>query len=246
MARALRKHRILVVNPIVSGKFNEFDRAFFNRNASSLFQIDVKSLKYGPASIESSYDETLASPFVVQEVVQAEKNDFEAVIINCFMDPGIEASKEISRIHVVGAGESSINLALLAGDKFSIIDVGPSRYVSYSPTRLVVKHGVQSRFVSVRGVGIRVLDLDKDLERTFKAACREGEKAVREDGADVIVLGCTGLAGLAHRIQDELKLPVIDPAIAALRAVETLILARLIPNKVAYPRPPRKSLKLPF
>ena len=246
MKRRTKPNRILVINPIVSDRFEEFDKDFFNRNAHPLFEVDVVNLTYGPASIESHYDDSLAAPFVVQKILDAEKRGFKAAIINCFMDPGLDAAREVASIPVVGAGESAICLALLVGDKFSIIDPGPARYISRNPTKQVRAMGVESRFVSSRGAGIPVLEIDRDLDTTTRRISDEALKAVKEDGADTIVLGCTGFAGLAPKVQALINAPVIDPALAALKTVETLCQLNLHQSKIAFPNPPEKLRKIQF
>jgi len=105
MKERTKPNRILVINPIVSDRFEEFNKDFFNRNAHPLFEVEVANLTYGPASIESYYDDSLAAPFVVQKILDAEKKGFNAMIINCFMDPGLDAAREVVSIPVVGAGE---------------------------------------------------------------------------------------------------------------------------------------------
>jgi len=246
MKRRTKPNRILAINPIVSDRFEEFDKDFFNRNAHPLFEVDVVNLTYGPASIESHYDDSLAAPFVVQKILDAEKRGFKAAIINCFMDPGLDAAREVASIPVVGAGESAICLALLVGDKFSIIDPGPARYISRNPTKQVRAMGVESRFVSSRGAGIPVLEIDRDLDTTTRRISDEALKAVKEDGADTIVLGCTGFAGLAPKVQALINAPVIDPALAALKTAETLCQLNLHQSKIAFPNPPEKLRKIQF
>lgn len=246
MKNKTKPNRILVINPIVSDRFEDFDREFFNRNAHPLFEVEVANLTYGPASIESYYDDSLAAPFVVQKVLDAEKKGFNASIVNCFMDPGLDAAREVVSMPVVGAGESAICLALLVGDKFSIIDPGPRKYVSQNPTKQVRSLGVEGRFASSRGAGISVLEIDKDLDSTTGRISDEALKAVKEDGADTIVLGCTGLAGLAPKVQAIIDTPVIDPALAALKAAETLCQLNLHQSKIAFPKPPEKTRKIQF
>jgi len=246
MKEKTKPNRILVINPIVSDRFDKFDRDFFKRNAHPSFEVEVVNLTYGPASIESYYDDSLAAPFVVQKVIEAEKKGFAASIINCFMDPGLDAAREVVSIPVVGAGESAMCLALLVGDKFSIIDPGPARYVSRNPTKQVRAMGVESRFVSSRGAGIPVLEIDRDLDATTRRISDEALKAVKEDGADTIVLGCTGFAGLAPKVQAIIDTPVIDPALAALKTAETLCQLDLHQSKIAFPKPPEKLRKIQF
>jgi len=235
-----------LINPILPSEFDKQDRVFFADNVNPSFEVEVKSLDYGPASIEGYYDETLAAPFVVKRVVDAGRRGFDAVIINCFMDPGLDAAREAVEIPVVGAGESAICLALMVGDSFSIIDPGPRNYVSYAPTRQVRRMGVENRFVSVRGAGVPVLEITKDLDKTTERIRLEVLKAVEEDGAEVVVLGCTGLAGLAPKVQAKLGVPVIDPALAALRMAEVLVQLKLPTSRASYPESPEKPRKLPF
>jgi len=241
-----KTHRILVINPILQSDFDRADKKFLQEKAGPLFEIEVESLEYGPASIESHYDEILAAPFVVKKVIEAEKKGFDAVIINCFLNPGMHAAKENVNIPVIGPGEAAIHLALMIGNGFSIIDPGPRKYISYMPPEQVRMMGVSTRFISERGAGVAVLDITKNLKRTTRMVAEQAKLAVEQDGADVIVLGCTGLVGLAPRVQDIVGVPVIDPALAALRTAETLCKMDLPPNRVAYPRPPDKIRKVPF
>ncbi len=87
--------------------------------------------------------------------------------------------------------------------------------------------GLAARFASIRGINVPVLGLNERPDLTIKKIVREAKLAVVEDGADVIILGCTGLAGFAERIK--LRLPIVDPALSALRTAEMLILLGLTP-----------------
>jgi len=238
--------KILVINPILQSEFDKADKEFFARKFGSSLEIEVESIDFGPASIESYYDEVLAAPFVVKKVIEAEKRGFNAVVINCFLNPGIHAARENVNIPVIGPGEAAIHMALMIGEGFSIIDPGPRKYISYVPPEQIRKMGVTEHFVSVRGAGVAVLDITKNLEKTTKMIGEQAKLAVEEDGADIVVLGCTGLVGLAPRLQEMISTPVIDPALAALRMAEALCGMDLIPNRVAYPKPPEKMRKFPF
>jgi allantoin racemase len=81
--------------------------------------------------------------------------------------------------------------------------------------------GLTARFASIRGIGVPVLELNERPDLTIKKIAKEAKLASSEDGADVIVLGCTGLAGLAERIR--LNVPVVDPSLSALRVAEMLV-----------------------
>jgi len=226
--RSAGASRILVVNPVRSRSLNELSQRFFQSKASPGFEVTCENLDEAPDSIESSYDEAVAAGPVAQRIARAAGEGFGAVIINCFLDPGLHAAREVSTIPVVGAGESAIRMALTLGERFSIIDVGRNKYVSRSPTVQVRSMGLAARFASIRGIGVPVLELNEQPDLTVKKIVREARLAVTEDGADVIVLGCTGLARLVDRVR--LDVPVINPALSALRIAEALVSLRLMPR----------------
>jgi len=246
MKKERKVPKVLVLNPILHSEFDKMDKEFLMRKFQGILEIEVESLDYGPASIESHYDGILAAPFVVKKVIEAEKRGFDAVIINCFLEPGIHAARENVDIHVVGPGEAAIHIALMVGEGFSIIDPGPRKYVSYIPPELVRRMGVTEHFISVRGAGVAVLDITKNFENTTKMISQQAKLAVEEDKADVIVLGCTGLIGLAPTLQEMVGVPVIDPTLAALFMAEALCRMELLPNRINYPKPPKKIRKLPL
>ena len=213
--------RILVLDPVRPSSLNQVSEEFFKAKASLGFEIECESLADAPASVEFPSDEALAAAAVARRVSQVVHQGFRAIVINCFLDPGLDAARDLTRIPVVGAGESAVRIALTAGQRFSIIDVGPIKYACRSPTRQVLSMGIAARFASIRGIGVPVLELNRRPGVTIKKIVREAKIAAAEDGADVIVLGCTALARLAERIR--LNLPVVNPALSALRTAETLI-----------------------
>jgi allantoin racemase len=171
------------------------------------------------------YDEVIAAALVARRIATVADQGYGAAIINCFMDPGLNAARELATIPVVGAGESAIRVALTVGQRFSIIDVGPMKYILRSPTRQIRSMGLGSRFASIRGIGIPVLKLNEQPDLAVKKIAREAKLAITADGADVIVLGCTGLARLNERIR--LRVPIVEPSLSALRMAEMLILLAL-------------------
>lgn len=221
--------RILILNPVRSASLDQLSRDFFRAKASPGFEVECEILPDGPASVESPYDEAIAAAPVARRIASAADQGFSAAVINCFLHPGLQAAREVAAIPVVGAGESAIRMALAVGQRFSIIDVGPVKYASRSPPRQVRSMGIAARFASIRGIGVPVLELNERPDFTIKRIVREAKLAAVEDGADVIILGCTGLAGLAERIK--LGIPIVDPALSALRTSETLILLGLTPGR---------------
>ena len=224
--------RILVVNPVGTRIWDKKDEGYLRRFARKDTSIKVVSLKDGPSSLETFQSMVSVCPAIIQ-LVKSVESDYDAIIINCFGDPCVEAIREIVRVPVLGPGETSMMIASLLGHKFSVIS--PTKKTALQVESRVRALGIEQRFASAVGLDIAVLDLERDVEKTVKAVVKASEKAVR-DGAEVIVLGCTGLAYMADEIRKRLNVPLIEPASLALKVAETLVDLRLKHSKVALYR----------
>jgi allantoin racemase len=237
--------KIRAVTPIITESFGPMIIEEFERVARPDTEISNVFLERGPASVESAYDEAVAIPEVIHRVREAEMEGMDAVIINCFGDPGLEAAREVVSIPVVGPCEASMHLAAVLGHKFSVVTV-LERLIPELELH-AQKYGVGWKLASARSVDLPVLDLEKGREQFVGRMVEKAVAAVREDGAHVIVLGCTGLAGLAEQVKAGLsqagyEVPVIDPAAAALKVAETLVDSGLTHSKLSYPKPPMKEM----
>lgn len=212
--------RIFILNPVSTSVWNEITEKTLKKMACRDTELWVENLDDGPKSIESDSDVVLAAPHVVKKVLEAEGKGYEAVVINCFDDPGLEAAREKASILVLGVGETSIITALHLGYRFAVISTGEKSKASYNLKAL--KLGVRDRLAYTSGIPIHVLELRSDEEKTKRMILEEAKKAVEEYLAEVIVLGCGGMIGLAEWISEKLKIPVIDPTITTFKIAEAL------------------------
>jgi allantoin racemase len=208
-------------------------------------QVEVVSLDRGPVSIESEYEDALAAPDIVAKAKAAEVNGFDAVIIDCMLDPGLGAAREQVSIPVVGPAQASMHLAAMLGASFSVITV-LQRLVPPLHER-ARRYGVLDKLASVRAIEIPVLDLEGNPRAAVEPLVEQAVLAVEHDGAHGIVFGCTGMAGLARAVgeglcQRKYRVPVIDPGIAALKVAETLVSLRLAHSKLTFPTPASKTV----
>jgi len=208
--------------------------------------VENVTVQKGPATIESEFDEALAVPDTIAKVCDAERDGCDAAVVNCFADPGVKAAREAVSIPVLGPGESAMHLATILGDSFSIVTVLDTVVPTIrNHARL---YGVADRLTSVRSVNIPVLDLHQDEVRLRAALVEESVRAVEEDGAHVIVLGCTGMTGLAKDVQEGLvsrgirDVPVLDPLESAIKLAEALVSLEVAHSKRTYPYPPVKEI----
>ena len=141
-------------------------------------------------------------------------------------------------IPVTSAGESSYLLALGLCGRFSVVTV--LRSTADAIKENIRKYGFENRVASVRYAHIPVLGL-ADEQKAFDAISKEAKIAIEHEGAEAIVLGCTGMSSLTQRLQRSLGVPVIDPAVAALKLAETYVAMGLSPSKAAYEAPSEKK-----
>ena len=191
-------------------------QGWLDRWAGPGVEVKIGLPKSGPGSVESRTDAALTVPETLRNAVAAEKEGFDAIIVSCFSDPGMEPARELVSIPVLGSGICAMHLAGLLGGRFSIMsprEGGGSR--AYENPR---KYGLSQNYASTRGVGLSVMDLAKDRAETVARIAEVGRRAVKEDGADTLILGCMSMA--FHNITDEISrevgVPVINPVPASL------------------------------
>jgi allantoin racemase len=221
--------RLKVIVPVVLNRDVFTDESILAgyRSASRTdVEIDIVSQEHGPASIESEYEEALAQPGVIEKIQEAEAQGYDACLIDCFGDPGLRAAREVVSIPVIGAGEAAMFLAAMLGRRFSVITVLNS-IVPLIQNNVVI-YGLGTKLASVRAVDIPVLKLRDQRDALVERLGQEGSLAVEKEGANTIVLGCTGMAGLSEAVEENLRsrgqeVPVVDPVKAAVKLAESLI-----------------------
>lgn len=203
--------------------------------ASPGTEIEIVKIENGAASIESKFDIYIGAVETLQLVKRAEENGFDGVVITCFGNANIEPARELVNIPVMGSGHAAVLLAASLGHKFSIVAAVPSARRRHELETW--KAGVYQKLASVRDIGTCVLDINTDRDRTVEAMIEVGRQCIEQDGAEVLVPGCFGFIGLAQRMQEELGVPVVDPAGAVIRHIETLVKLGISHSKIAYPTP---------
>lgn len=202
-------------------------------------EIGIRDVPEGPASIESMYEEYLSIPATIRTAIKLEQEGWDAIILGCYGDPGLDALRELISIPVVGPGEATALMAASLGHRFSIITITES--VIPFTERLVRDAGVGEKLASVRAVEIPVLELHDDVERTIEATMEEGRRAMREDRADTLILGCMsmGFLEIAEAVSPELGIPVLNPGRTSLKFAEALVGGGLRHSRRAYLTPPK-------
>lgn len=237
------KIQYLVPGPMSKGPMGQKEvlrrQDLLNSWAFSGTEVVVVDVPEGPASIESAYEELLSVPATLEGVMQAEKDGFDAVILGCFGDPGLEAARELVSIPVIGPGESSLLLAASLGHRFSVVTILDN--VVAGQELQAYKAGVRDKLASVVATQIPVLDLMKDPARSRARVIEVGREAIERHRADTLMLGCMTMSFLdvADEVSAELGVPVINAGRAALKAAESLVSLGMSHSKRAFPTPPK-------
>jgi allantoin racemase len=228
--------KIMVINPNTSESMTNHIRTELNRIKRSDVELTVVCPDKGPETIECAYDEAYAIPPTLELVKKANQEGYDAVILACFADPGLEASKEVSEIPVIGIEEAALHLAALLGARFSIMT--PRRQRIPNRKEHVHMRGMDHFMASVRSLDLSVAETDTDPKRTKKRVIEVARAAVEEDGAEVIILGCAGM-------EARLGVKILDPTTVALKLAEAMVDLGLCHSKLGlFAKPPTKKFKI--
>ena len=202
-------------------------------------EVDIIDVPEGPASIESMYEEYLSIPATVRKAVELEEEGYDAIILGCYGDPGLDALREVLSIPVIGPGEATALMAASLGHKFTIITITES--VIAFTEKQIRNVGVGEKLASVRVVGIPVLELANDRTRSVDATIEQGRLAIQNERADTLIVGCMsmGFLEIAEEVGEILGVPFLNPAKVSLKFAEATVGARLTHSKRAYMPPPK-------
>jgi allantoin racemase len=208
------------------------------RTVGTGIELSVACLRNGTSTIESDLDIALAQPETIRLAREAEEDDVDACIVACFSDPGVDGAREAVSIPVIGEGQAALHVASLVAGRFSVITTWDQCIPRIR--RLVDQRGFGNKLASVRSTGVGVMALSNDCVGRM---VEESIKAVKQEGAEAIVLGCTGIGeNLPAEISAELQeavgvsVPIIDPVPAAFAFAKACVALGLRHSKVAYPQ----------
>ena len=169
--------------------------------------------------IEFRAYEAMVTRGIIRATRQAAREGFDALAIGCFYDTALHDAREISGDMIVTAPcVASCEIAASLANRFGII-VGRRKWV-HQMHSTVREHGHEHRLSGFYHVEMGVTEFQRDHKETGRRLIEAGRKAVEEDFAEALILGCTMEVGFYHEVEAKLGVPVIDPSIAALKRAE--------------------------
>lgn len=210
--------RISIVNPNSTRSMTETIALAARHAAARGTEILAYQNDAGPVSIEGHVDGALAVPGLLHALAIAERDGADAHVIACFDDTGLEAARSILKGPVIGIGEAAARMASLVARRFSVVTT-----LSVSVPILednLARAGLSGLCASVRASELPVLALEADPEAANGKISDEIARAIDEDGAEAIVLGCAGMAGFAAELSERHGVPVVEGVSAAVKLME--------------------------
>lgn len=211
--------RLLVLNPNTTVSMTDKIAAAARRAAAPGTQIIAANPRRGPASIEGYYDEAMSLSGLLQVIHDTPEVD--AIVIACFDDTGLDAARCLTDKPVVGIGEAAYHMASMIANKFSVVTT-LARSVPALEHNLH-RYGLWSRCARVRSSEVAVLELEEPGSNASARISAEIARAVAEDRAEAIVLGCAGMTDLTERLGAEHGIPVLDGVSCAVGLCETMV-----------------------
>lgn len=176
---------------------------------------------YGPESIEGYYDEVFAIPPMLELIATAQRaGPVDGVVVGCFDDTGVDAARTMTDAPVIGLCQAAMQAATTLAGSFTVVTTLGRSVPALE--HLALKYGYERHCRRVRACEVPVLELENpDGDAGAKIRAEIG-LALRDDGAEAIVLGCAGMVNLTQSLSEEFGVPVIEGVAVALKWVEAL------------------------
>ena len=203
--------RIVVVNPNSTEAVTcGIDDAVAPLRRDPGVRIDCLTLAEGPPGIETQcHADSVVGPLCA--LLRREEAETDAFVIACFGDPGLHSAREATRRPVFGIAECGYLLALTLGERFGVIAILPASVTRQK--RYVRQLGLSERYAASLPVGLGVTALEGDA--VVDRLVETGRRLVEDRGADVLILGCAGMARYRSDVERALGVPVVEPCQAA-------------------------------
>jgi allantoin racemase len=203
--------------------------------------VEVADAPGGPLSIESHAEEAACVAPTISALRRRTRPP-DAIIVGCFSDPGLGALRELFDCPIVGPFEASFHLAAQLGTRVGVVTILES--VVPMLDRVAWGLGLAGRYAGAAAIEVPVLELKNDPARVAALVVESGRRLMSRRDADVLVLGCMSLSflGVAEHARTSVGIPVVNPAMCALKTAESQVAQGLRPSRRTYPSPRKDVL----
>lgn len=219
--------KLLIINPNTTVSMTRIIETAARQVARPGTHIKAVQPTQGPASIQGYWDIARSLAGLLDEA--SRHTDADATVVACFDDTGLDSLRCLMEGPVIGIGEASFHAASMISCRFSVVTT-LGRSVSGLRENLA-KYGLTTRCAGIRAAEVPVLALEANPDIALQRIETEIEKAIREDGAEAIVLGCSGMTSLTKTLSARFGIPVIDGITCAVTMAEAFVAAGLRTSK---------------
>lgn len=229
---------ILLANPNTTASMTRRMEAAASAVVGPDTRITALTAAYGPPSVEGYYDEALCVPPLLEAVVPLARGA-DGVVVGCFDDTGVDALRCRLDVPVIGICQAAMQSAAVLSNTFSVITTLQRAVPALE--RLALHYGFERRCRRIRAAEVPVLDLEDPDSGALAVIEDEIERALEDDGAEAIVLGCAGMVEFSRILSAKFGVPVIEGVTAAVKTVEGLAALGLKTSSRGGYAPPRRK-----
>ncbi len=219
--------KLLVINPNTTATMTQTINEVAQRVARPETHVVTVQPESGPASIQGYLDIARSLDGLLNTAEQ--HKDADAMVVACFDDTGLDALRCIMDGPVIGIGEAAFHAASMISARFSVVTTLSRSVVGISEN--LAKYGLLTRCASIRAAEVPVLALESDPDTARVRIEAEIAAALKDDGAEAIVLGCSGMTDLTNSLSAKFSVPVIDGVSSAVVMAEALVRIGLATSK---------------
>lgn len=201
-------------------------------------EVECIPVRNSATLVDCHYEALVFDMYIVEAGLRAEEEGYDAVIMDTVSDSGMYALRSRLSIPVIGPGLVSYAVAIMLGKRFSIITM-------WDKWRHLYEKNLDTYHLWEKCASVRAVNIPPDVEalfagkeeEMFEKLTAEARKAIKEDGADVILLGSTTMHQAGDYMAAHLPAPVINPGPVGIKMAETIVQLGLTHSKVAFPSP---------
>jgi allantoin racemase len=215
--------KINFINPFGTPVYNELIRETLIPYARPDTELVVTHTTDCPENIDYYYNKHLVELAVFEQVMRAEAEGYDAVIVGCCYDPGVRVARELVDIPVIGPLEASMQMAAYYGHDYVVI-TDHHKAVPYLRDMVMLYGGTQCRDVSC--INWWVTDMIRDTAGVAREAQSAVRKVLEASGAEAAILACTIISASTEKWLRDNRAPrdltILNPNTMALKMAESL------------------------
>ena len=178
-----------------------------------------------------------AGPLVAEIAVKAEADGYDAVVPFGTLDAGVELSRNLVRIPIVGAGQSVMHLAVQLSNRLGVIAY-EEKSIPFMRKQMHAWR-VADSVVAMRSVQVPLMESTKNRDAIRERFIRFAREMIEDRDVEIIVpMGVTmvPVQYAPEEFEKELGVPVMDALKTSIQTAEMMVRMGLTHSTRTYPR----------